>query len=280
MSVVFTMPGKLGDALHQWPVAYHWAKQHGEKFDLWMDEKTCAPLVPLFQAQPCVNEVKLVGGVENWSCGGQPFHMNLPTSAFSGNTVYHLGLRGFPTRQLTLQCLNDSKVPVEVDVDTLASEPSLVVEPWEPGNRLVVHGQGVCPHNRSTPTMWKFLSGVMTELREMFSEIVFVGSDDDKETARIAYPDCKLFDDGGDFLKLAGLIAGSKAMIGVGSSPIVLAGLLQVPAIRVHDRIGNDAPKVIWNNLGENQINATEPELRTEWPKFRDKWLVKGEVQV
>lgn len=274
MSVVFTMPGKLGDALHQWPIAYHWAKKTGEKLDLWLDEKTCKPLVPLFQAQPCVNEVKLVGGVENWSCGGQPFHMNLPTSAFSGNTIYHLGLRGFPSRQLTLQCLNDAKVPVDVDVDTLSSERSLGIGDSQPqGNTLVVHGQGVCTHNRSTPTMWKFLAGIRWELDNLFDEIVFVGSQDDLETARIAYPGCKTMDDGGDFLVLARTIHSSRAMIGVGSAPVVLAGLLNVPAIRVHDRIGNDAPKVIWNNLGENQLNATEIELRTEWPKWRDKWL-------
>lgn len=278
MSVVFTMPGKLGDALHQLPVAYHWHKQTGEPFEVWADENTCKPLVPLLQSQPGVSEVKLIPGVENWNCGGQPFHMNLPTSAFQGNTVYHLGLRGFPVRQLTLQCLDSAKVPVDVDVETLTNEPSLVIEPQEPKNRLVVHGQGVCPHTRSTPSMWKFLSGVWGELNELFDEVVFVGSEDDLGTARIAYPDCKTFEDGGDFLKLAQLIAGSRCMIGAGSAPIVLAGLLKVPSIRVHDPIGNDAPKVIWNNLAPNSINETEPELRVGWPKFRDKFLVKQEI--
>jgi hypothetical protein len=280
VSTIFTAPGKLGDALHQWPIAYHWFKKTGEKFDVWLDEKTCAQLVTLFQAQPCANEVKLVGGVENWSCGGQPFHMNLPTSAFTGNTIYHLGLRGFPNRQLTLQCKNDSKVPLDVDVETLTNEPSLVVERLMPVNRLVVHGQGVCPHNRSTPTVWKFLSGIKKEVEKLFDEVVFVGSADDLEVARIAYPNAKTFEDDGNFLKLAEYINQSRAMIGCGSAPIVLAGLLKVPSIRVHDPIGNDAPKVIWNNLAPNSINETEIELRTEWPKFRDKWLVSQEAAV
>lgn len=309
MSTVFTFPGKMGDALHQWPVVYHYIKQTNDQdIELWLDETTCKPLVPLFEAQPGVKAVKLVSGVENYSCGGQPFHMNLPTEAFSGNRIYHLGLRQFPVRQLSLQCLQDSKVPIEVSPEVFAEEPSLRVDgkldavdlevsphfvsgPIEtaglysrPGrvisvngppkaNRLVVHGQSICPHNRATPTMWRFLSSIAQDIHELFEEVVFVGSAKDREVGLTTYPNWTAFDDDGDFLKLARFIAGSRCMIGVGSSPIVLAGLLKVPSVRVHDRIGNDAPRVIWDNLGSNQLNRTYIELRTEWPKFRDRWL-------
>jgi hypothetical protein len=273
MATVFTMPGKIGDSILQWPVAYHYAKKSGEKIELWMDETTCKPLVSLFEAQSCVEKVKLVGGVENYGCGGQPFHLNLPTSAFEGNTIYHLGMRSFPARQITLQTLQDSRVPVRVEVEDLSNTPSLEVGDVEKKNRLVVHGQSVCPHNRSTPTMWRFLSSIREELEALFDDIAFVGSPDDREVGMTAYPGWSEFDDGGDFLKLAQFIAGSRAMIGCGSAPITVAGALKIPAIRVHDRIGNDAPRVIWNNLGENQVNDTEIGLRTVWPVFRDKWL-------
>ena len=278
MAVIFSFPGKMGDALHQWPVVYHWAQKTGKKCELWLDEKTCAPLVPLFEAQPCVEAVKLIGGVENYSCGGQPFHMNIPTKAFAGNTVYHLGLRGFPQRQLTLEAFEASKVPVTVDPDVLASEISLEVPAPTRYNRLVLHGQPVYAHSNGTPTFWKFLYSIRTELEAMFDEIVFVGSDRDREIGLRTYPDWSAFVDGGDFLKLAGYIAGSRAMIGVGSSPIVLAGLLGIPAIRVHDPIGADAPKAIWNNIAENNLNATEIELRKMWPEWRDKWLTQKAV--
>jgi hypothetical protein len=274
MSTVMTFPGKLGDALHQWPIAYHWAKQSGKSFECWMDEKTCKPLVPLFSAQPNVSAVKLMGGVEHWNCGGQPFHMNLPTSAFEGHVIYHLGLRGFPVRQLTLECLQSARVPVEVTPDTLASEPSIVVPETQQANRVVLHGQAVYAHTRNTPTFWKFLSGIRSELETMFDEIVFVGTEQDREVGLRTYPEWLQFDDQGDFLKLAGHIAGARAMIAVGSSPVVLAGLLKVPAIRVHDPIGENLPKVIWANLGESQLNETEIGLRRAWPKWRDRWLL------
>lgn len=273
MSTIFTMPGKVGDSILQWPVAFHYARLKGEKIELWLDEATGKPLVSLFEAQPCVTKVKLVGGVENYNCGGQPFHMNIPTSAFEGNVIYHLGMRSFPVRQISLQTLQDSRIPVTVPMDEFTEMPTLDVGPVSKSNRLVVHGQSVCPHNGSSPTMWRFLHAIKDDIHRLFTEVVFVGSQADREVGLSAYPNWTAFDDGGDFLKLAQFIAGSRCMIGVGSSPVTLAGALKVPSVRVHDRIGNDAPKVIWNNLGENQVNETEIGLRKEWPRFREKWL-------
>lgn len=276
MSTVFTMPGKMGDAILQFAVVHHYFDQtHDDSIELWLDEQTCKPLVSLFESQPGVRAVKLIAGVENWNCGGQPFHMNLPTSAFSGNTIYHLGLRGFPQRQISLQCLQDCKVPIVVSPEVFAETPYLATGPVATANRLVIHGQAVCPHNRSTPTMWRFLSSIHQDVHELFEEVVFVGSPDDREVGLATYPNWTAFDDGGDFLKLARLIAGSRCMIGVGSAPVTLAGALKVPAVRVHDTIGDGAgaPRVIWDNLGANQLNRTEVELRKDWPAFRDRWL-------
>ena len=277
MSTVFTFPGKMGDALHQWPVAHHWHKQTGKPFQVWMDEKTCKPLVKLFEAQPGVELVKLVEGVENYNCGGQPFHLNLPTSAFDEHTIYHLGLRGFPVRQLTLECLQTSRVPVTLTAETLATERSLVVgDPTAPTkNRLILHGQPAYAHTGSTPTFWKFIAGIRGELEDLFDNITFVGSPRDIEVAQRSYEGWMVYNDGGDLHKTAELVAESRCMMGCGSAPIVLAGLLRVPAIRVHDPIGNDAPKVIWSNLGDDQVNATEIELRRDWPTFRDRYLKK-----
>ena len=310
MSAVFTMPGKMGDAILQWPIAYHYGQQVGD-FEVWMDENTCKPLVPLFEAQPHVTAVKLIPGIKGYQCGGQPFHFGLPTSAFEGKTVYHLGYRGFPVRQITLQVLNDSAVPIVVDPEKLANEPNLFVDSLvkldavdveidlgphvvsdaidtaglysRPGkvfhiqspkyDRLVLHAGAVYTHNRTTPTFWKFIASIRGELEALFSEIVFVGTQQEREVGLMTYPNWSAYDDGGDFLKLARLIAGSRCMIGMGSAPITLAGGLKVPGIRVHDPIANDAPKVIWNNLGENQLNDTELGLRKSWPLFRDQWL-------
>jgi hypothetical protein len=66
-------------------------------------------------------------------------------------------------------------------------------------------------------------------------------------------------------------------MIGCGSYPITVAGALKIPAIRVHDQIGEMA-KIIWDNLGDNQLNETELSLRKAWPRFRDQWLALDNV--
>jgi hypothetical protein len=102
--------------------------------------------------------------------------------------------------------------------------------------------------------------------------VCFVGTKDERVRAWELYPKWRSFDDGGEFIRLAEYMSGATMMIGSGSSNVVLAGLLGIPTLRVHDPIG-DHPKVIWSNLGDNQLNATERELRDEWPAFRDQWL-------
>lgn len=269
---VFTFPGKLGDAIHQWPIAYHWAKQTGKKFAVWLDEKSCKPLKPLLEAQSYVESVEFKEGVKSYVCGGQPWHFDLEAKDLAGKAVYHLGLRHFPQRQLTLECLERSNVPVTVSSQVLASEPCFETAPGPKRNRLVLHGQPVYAHTKATPGFWYFLHSIRDELKSQFEEVVFIGDARDREVAARTYPEWATFDDGGDLKVLADYLAQSEAMIACGSSMAALAGALKVPCIRVHDPIGHH-PAVIWSNLGDNQLNATELELRTSWPAWRDRWL-------
>lgn len=271
MALVFTSPGKLGDALLQWPVAYHYCKQQKTTCTLWLDEKTCAPLVPLFKAQPCVDDVVLKPGIENHRMGGQPWDFGLTTKDFLDNEIYHLGMRTFPTRQITLETLEH--VPLQIDRAAIATEPSIsTVISHLPANRLVLHGTFVAQGSAGTPGFWRFLARVKDELSHIFEEIVFVGTPNERERALELYPEWKDFDDHGSFLELAELMSGSRCVIGAGSSVVVLSGAMKVPTIRVHDPIGQ-CPKVIWTNLGPGQVNDTELELRSTWPSFRDEFL-------
>jgi hypothetical protein len=271
---VFTFPGKAGDAVHQWPVAWWWAKQTGQKFTCWLDETTCKIVAPLFAAQSCVEKVEYKAGITGWQCGGQPWHFDLPTSEYENRQIFHLGLRTFPARPLTLECLENSKVPVKVDPETLARTPVFDVDPLpKTGRRCVLHGQPVYAHTKSTPGFWKFLAGIYPKLETEFDEVVWVGSARDREVGMRTYPQWKDFDDGGSFLELARMIAGSDLVIGTGSSVVTLAGALKVPCVRVHDPIGDHA-KRIWDNLAYNSINDTEVELRKTWPAFREKFAM------
>lgn len=269
MSLVFTMPGKLGDAILQWPVAYHYCKQHETKCTLWLDKHTLEPLVNLFRAQPVVESVVLRGGIENWNMGGQPWDFGLETKDHLDHEIYHLGFRKFPQRQITLETLE--QVPVHIVANKVAQEPSLFVGPIEQKNRLVLHGT-FASHMTGSPGFWRFLFDRWAELRTLFEEVTFVGKPDEVQRALEIYPEASGFDDGGDFLVLAKHIAGSRLVIGSGSSVVTVGGALKVPTIRVHDPIG-EFPRVIWSNLGDGQLNESERDLRKLWPQFRDRWI-------
>lgn len=275
MALVFSAPGKTGDLFLQWPVARWYCQSKQKQCELWLDEQSLKPLVPLFEAQPEVAAVKLIPGIENWSMGGQPYDFNLPTATYVEHEVHHLGFRGFPQRQITLQTAQD--VAFHVKSAELSAKPGLVIpDPSPKANRCVLHGT-FRTHTGGTPTFWRTLYAVRHDLEAMFDEIVFTGTEFEIERARDMYPnrDCqhpakwKVFEDHGDWLELARYISASRMMIGAGSSGVALGGLLGVPTVRVHDSIGN-APLVIWSALGEHQWNLSELQLRTEWPSIRD----------
>lgn len=263
MALVFYFPGKMGDALLQWPVAYQVARQRqGVQFEAWLDEGTCQPLVPLFEAQPCVSAVKLIPASEHYRCGGQPWQGKFTPEDHNQNEIHSLGMRSFPQRQITLQTLE--WLPFEIDRQALALEPSLQVIAGETKNRLVLHG--TFQSNAGAPAFWRLLNRIQGDL-EGFEEIVFVGTPEERARAIELYPQWTEFDDHGSFLELAKLIAESRFVIGAGSSVVTLAGNLKVPSLRVHDPIG-EAPRVLWSNLGPQQYNETERDLRRIWPEI------------
>lgn len=275
MSTIFTCPGRMGDALLQWPVAWAWARENKKPFTVWLDRTTCAFLKPLLEVQPWVEAVELKDGIQHWQMGGQPWNFGLETADYEGHTVYHLGMRAFPQKQITLQTVE--WVPIVSDTRALAEKPSLEVSGPATGadepvhDRLVLHGTFQTYHS-GTPGFWRFLNARRAELEGLFSEITFVGTPEERKRALELYPAWSDFDDRRSALEVAWLMKHSRAVIACGSSMSHLAGALKVPCIRVHDPIG-DHPRVIWSNLGANQTNETEQDLRKLWPEWRDRWL-------
>lgn len=268
MSLVFTLPGKAGDALHQYPVAYWYCQQNNTKCTLWLDEHTLKPLVPLFASQPCVESVVLKSGIQNWTCGGQPWDFGLDTSVHLDHEIYHLGMRKFPSRQITLETLEQVPLHIEHHDD----QKCLMVVAGEPKNRLLLHGTFLT-HSSGVPSFWRFLADIREQLESEFEEIVFIGNEGEQARALELYPEWKAYDDRGNFLHVAEYMASSRLVIGAGSCMVALAADLGVPSVRVHDPIG-DHPKVIWSNLGHNQINETERDLRAgAWSRFWEEWV-------
>lgn len=269
MSLVFTMPGKIGDALLQFPAIYWHCNDTRQKATLWLDEKTLRPLSNLFIAQPCIEAVEFKSGIENYNCGGQPFDFGLKIADHMDHEIHHCGFRKFPTKQITLETL-DNLAGLQIarrDTNTCLT----VIHGIPPHRRLVLHGK-FTSHASGVPSFWKFLSDHAAELQNLYEEIVFVGTPAERRRALELYPNWAAYDDGGDFLHLAQFMAPAEAVIACGSSVAALGGLLGVPTLRIHDPIG-EAPKIIWSNLGQNQFNLTEEELRTEWSAVRSSFV-------
>jgi hypothetical protein len=274
MTSAFYFPGKAGDAILQWPVAYHWAKQNAQKIEVWLDRKSCQCLENLFRAQSIVADVRLFDHTKNYSCGGQPWQGDFTTADHIEHTIIPMGLHAFPQRQITMETLQN--VPLHVDSKNFATEPVFERSGEAPLSRCVLHGT-FQTHMGAVPGFWRFLNRITPELEERFDEIAFVGSPDERERAHELYPKFQVFDDGNDFRRLAEFIDRAQLVIGAGSSVVALAGALKVPAIRVHDAIG-EAPKVLWSNLGDNQMNEMEPDLRKLFTPFLEKWVPRAMV--
>ncbi len=272
MATVFSCPGKKGDALLQYPVAMQWSKMTGKRFTLWLDENSLKPLERLFGSQECVEAVVFKPGITSYHLGGQPWDFGLQTQDFKDNTIYHLGFRQPPERQITLQTA--MAVPFHLDTAKLAQEPSLSIVGPLTANRVVLHGT-FQSHHTGVPKFWTFIRDIRKDLEERFDEITFIGTQAETARALELYPQWNAFDDKGDFYDTARLVAGSKLVIGSGSVGVVLAGALKVPSIRVHDPIG-EWPKVIWSNLGPGQVNETEQDLRRLWPELRKQYDRSG----
>ena len=262
----FYFPGKLGDALLQWPVAEQWLRDHDEQAEVWIDP-TCTPAQSLFAAEKTVSTVKIVAPADNYTCGGQPWQGKFGTDEHLQYEIVPMGFRAFPQRQITLQTALDC--PLKIDTKRLATEPAFHVEHSGKANRVVLHGT-FASHNSGVPRFWRVLHDIKADLEANFDEIVFVGTPDERGRAMELYPPSSqwgFFDDHGSFLELAQEIVSARLVMAAGSSVAALGGVLKVPTLRVHDPIGQ-APKVIWAGLGDNQWNEEEVAIRTLWPEI------------
>ena len=274
--MVFTCPGKLGDACLQLPVARRWCLENETKCAVWADQGTCKSLIPLLESQSWVSATRLLPGIQHYRCGGQPWDFGFQVADHLDNEIVHLGFRSFPQLQITLQTLQD--VPLNIDGSELATQETFEIDGVIESNRLILHGTFQAPMS-GTPGFWRFLGDRRKELEGLFEEIVFVGSPNERKRALEVYPEWTAFDDNGSFLDLARLMKGSRAVIGAGSSNVALASVLHVPCIRVHDDIGG-LPWVIWSGLGDNQLNETERDLREAWSAWRDAWILPTAMSV
>ena len=271
----------------QWPVAYHYWKETGNKFSCLLDRHISA-LQGLMESQECVDKIIIVDRIYDWNWGGQPYHFNMtPEEVGKWDEVYHLGLRGEPTNQLTL-CAKEN-VPIKAGEEQLAAQ-SLFVGPQNRQNTLIVHAtatthMGIRHQQDIRPRIWDVFAMCEQWFHLNFEEIVFIGSKKDKRMKELYDYKYFFFDDEGDFLKLAQEMNNTAFVLGAGSMGVVLAGILGVPSMRVHDPLWGKEDFTFWGNLGNKHANyypqgAIHKELVQDFveEQCQSLWAAKSTV--
>lgn len=253
MALAVTFPGKMGDAILQFPVPFHHWRNTGERFTAIFD-KSLRPLETLFRAQPCVEAVEYLDGVQTYVMGGQPWDFGKDKELRERfDKVYHMGFRTFPHCEISLFCMR--YMPVAVSWDDLVHTQAFNIQNKDPKNRLVIHSTMI-DHRGRTPKLWSVLQHSQDVIAEEFDEVVFVGSKAERDYACDVYPQWGQYDDNNDFLTLAQYVKDSRVVLGGGSCVVALAGGVHTPSIRIHDHVIGTEIVVCWTNVAPYTVNV------------------------
>jgi hypothetical protein len=279
MAIAVTFPGKIGDAILQYPAPFHHWRNTGEKFIAVFD-KTLQPLESLFRAQPAVEDVVYETGVQNYTMGGQPYDFGKDDELKERyGRVFHMGFREFPHAEITVHALRH--MPVAVKWDDLVNTQAFCVGEKTKQDRLVIHGS-LFDHCGRTPGMWEVLYQSKEFIGNYFKEIVFVGSQKERTYALSLYPEWGEFDDGNDFLVLGKYLQDSRMVFGGGSCVVALAGGLHVPSVRIHDHVQGTEVVKVWSNVAPKQLNIVEhPQYNAQiFPEFCSHYVERKHYEL
>lgn len=267
--VLWTFPGKIGDAILQFGVMRGWLDATGKGADVQISE-IVEPIGKILEIQPGVESVKVATNrITSYHMGGQPWDFGYKADELNGYSgVYHCGLRSFPTTQIT-KFTRDALGLEDVVSDQALEKPCLQV-PAIAGlgeRRLLIHPRRVGQHG-GDPLFWSVMRRLLDQgLRERFGSLVVVGTREERLDAQARLGLRTSFADGGDWLALAQYVQGAALLIDAGTGVAPLAAALGVPCIRIHDPIGNH-PKEIWSNPQPNQLNYDETQEAADIDAF------------
>jgi hypothetical protein len=241
----FTFPGRMGDLLMQWPVAYQWHKKTGEQFRVVTCEHWNMPrMLPLLETQKCVAEVTVMSGIINDdSCGGQPWHFNLKEDP----DYFHMGYQDRPNMQLTDFTLK--YFPEPLDRDAVLNEASLDMGERNPQNYCVFFAK---PHQN-----WETALELMQKVTDRFDKVYVIGLPEDLSYICQNVPDTcwqkwhNVDSKTPDLLSDARLIRDARVVITINSLVPTISNVLKVPTVVVH----RAQPFQTYSNTGPNQFN-------------------------
>lgn len=272
--VLITLPGKIGDALLQWPCVYHWNRETGRRCVLGMPPELRV-LDPLFRVQPAVEEIVFLEGIQHFGLGGQPYDFGLRGDQTARwGAVYHLGFRAFPDRPVPV--VTRKYLDFKASDEALCHEPSLRA----PEPRKDLGSNFAVLHALYNSALLRTVRDLREDLEACFDRIYLVGLpkeqaffqrglqglDGTLSDTWVAYPDTP------SYLEVANLLAAARVTLDATSSIACLANALKVPCLVAHHQrhIGT-----AFHNTGPGQVNldyrSAPAEVRRALQRFTEE---------
>ncbi len=276
--VLFTVPGRLGDALFRLPIAYQYALEHKITVDICLDH-TLVCMIPLLQKQTWVRTVFYEAGIYRWDNGGQPYDFGGHPDFKLWPQVYHLGYRNPPNGNLTMSSYRQSEVPLSPEREARLLVSSCIHCPADlpirPPRDLCVHVSAGIDHSspntaRRNKDALATIMPVIDKLAFHFDKVLLVGRGDTDETRYLmglGHPKIRRFDDGGDLWVMTKQLCKS-ILIGTYSSMWALATIANLPQVVIMDqlyytpdKIANPRCQVVFPENGEGLYHWTMSKL-------------------
>ena len=224
MKIAVTMPGKIGDALYALPTIRYLYQQTGAAIDFYTSTY-CAPIVPLFEYQSCVERVIIPAEyrIERMDMGVQPWEMPIYGEY---DAIHHLGFKSVPNTALHQYMAAQIGInePLAIEYEAPLPQECGVLVPESPYICLATRG------------MTTFL-GLFSDVSDRFQTCI-IGASGEYMGHGLDYTGLSL-------LQTASLLAHSVGFVGLMSSQLVLANGFDIPRVAPHDGKSWDMSHVV-----------------------------------
>jgi hypothetical protein len=249
--VAVAMPGKIGDAIYTLPAIREIAKEYGP-VDFYTSSY-CAPIVPLFEYQSCVEAVYTPGNytIRRMDMGVQPWYMSIPEGY---KRTYQFGYRQIPEVSLPEHFCLQANVPFN-GIEYETPEPY-----YSPSGGFIPY---VCIAPRGGSTWDDTFREVATRAQ---IDIRIIGAKGDYTGYGRDYTGLNL-------LETASVLKQSFGFIGLGSAMLVLAnGNPDIPKIVPHHGYEYDMRHFVYGEKNYYLTNPTADAILERIPTIQQLW--------
>lgn len=233
-------PGKIGDALWALPAVRELCRRLDARCDFYTSDY-CRPVKPLLEALPFIRQVVIPAGYEikSMDCGVQPWQMPVPPEGYL--SVHQMGFQGSPGGCIGEHIAGAAGLPREIGCAV-----QYEIEPMSLGYEYVVIA------SRGETTYADRFREFARRCRLPCLEVGAQG----QHVIPAAVDHC-----GCDMLKMARLIAGAKAFVGIMSAPLVIANGWSLPKIVPHNGVSWDMSHVLYTPSHHYMIEPTADDM-------------------